>query len=105
MALEPRSLAELISEVRSDLVCSRCGKYVGSLGGTKYVPPPYPVALQDLTAEDEAAVLIGFESHMVGLLRQGNFRISHPQVDGRCSSFREWVRSGADLGEGEADEL
>lgn len=106
MVQEPKSLAEWISEVRSGLVCCRCGKYVGSLAPKRYRPPAYPVALDKLTREDEAEALIAYESHMIGRMRRGNFRISHPQVEGRCSSRREWVESDDaedDAGPGEGD--
>ena len=45
MTQGPKTLAELIAEVRAGLVCDRCGKYVGSLAAKRYLPPPYPVAL------------------------------------------------------------
>ena len=101
--VEPsKSLSDWIAEIRTGLVCSRCGKYVGSLAAKRYLPPPYPVALDKITAEDEVEALIGFETHMIGRIRRGNFRLSHPQVEGRCASFREWMDS--DDGEGEDDE-
>lgn len=86
-----KTLAELIAEVRAGLVCDRCGKYVGSLAAKRYLPPPYPVALGRITPEEEAEALIGFELHMVGRMRRGNFVIRHPQREGRCVSVREWV--------------
>jgi hypothetical protein len=104
MVQEPKSLAERISETRSGLVCWRCGKYVGSLGLKRYLPPAYPVALDKINAEEEAEALIGFESHMIARVRRGNFRISHAQVGGRCSSFREWVESEHEGDDAEAGE-
>ncbi len=80
------------------MVCCRCGNYVGTLGTKRYLPPPYPIGLDRLTPEDEAGVLVGFEAHLIGRMRQGNFRISHPQVGGRCSTFREWSESDPDDG-------
>lgn len=91
MAEAQKTLADLVAEVRSGLVCDRCGKYVGSLATKSYLPPPYPVALDRITAEQEVEALIGFELHMIGRVRQGNFVIRHPQVDGRCVTVREWV--------------
>lgn len=88
---EPKSLADWISEIRESLVCGRCGKYVGGLGPRRYLPPPYPVALDKIGAADEVEALIGFEAHMISLVKQGKFRLAHPQKDGRCVSFREWA--------------
>lgn len=85
-----RTLSDYISEIRRDLVCDQCGRYVGSLSASKYVPPPYPIAIERIEEDDEAATLIGFEWHMLGLLRQGKFTIRHPQSKGRCVSIREW---------------
>lgn len=99
MTQATKTLAELIAEVRAGLVCDRCGKYVGSLAAKRYLPPPYPVALDRITPDEEAEALIGFELHMVGRMRQGNFVIRHPQRDGQCVSVREWVEQGADDGE------
>jgi hypothetical protein len=90
---EPTTLPEFIEAIRGALVCDRCGKYVGSLAATRYLPPPYPVALDRIGADNEAEALIGFEWHMVGLLRRGNFVIRHPQRDGRCVTYREWAAS------------
>lgn len=96
MDQEPKSLADWIIELRATLLCYRCGKYVGGLGPRRYLPPPYPVALGKIASEDEVEVLIGFESHMMGRVRKANFRISHPQRDGGCVSFREWVAGNDD---------
>lgn len=93
MVQQPKSLSDWIAEIRTGLVCSRCGKYVGSLAAKRYLPPPYPVALDKITAEDEIEALIGFEAYMIGRIRCGNFRLTHPAVDGRCVTFREWVES------------
>jgi hypothetical protein len=91
MAEGSKTLADLVAEVRGGLVCARCGKYVGSLATKRYLPPPYPVALDRITEDQEVEALIGFELHMIGRLRQGNFVIRHPEVDGHCVSVREWV--------------
>jgi hypothetical protein len=93
---EPKSLSDWIAEIRSGLTCSRCGKYVGSLGTGRYLPPQYPVALAAITADDEVEALIGFEAHMIQRLREGNFRIAHHEIDGRCVSYREWIESDDD---------
>jgi hypothetical protein len=90
------TLQQMIEELRAGLVCDRCGRYVGSLGPTKYRPAPYPVALDRLTDEDEVPVLIGFERYMLALLREGKFTLRHPQVDGRCATVAEWAAARAD---------
>lgn len=100
MPAQPKSLQEFIAALRAGLVCDRCGRYVGSLAATRYLPPQYPVALDRMTVEDEAEALIGFEWHMLGRLREGNFVIRHPQIDGRCVTWREWLEADDD----EADE-
>jgi hypothetical protein len=33
---------------------------------------------------------------MLQRLRDGNFILRHPQLEGRCSSMREWAASQAD---------
>jgi len=101
MTAEPRSLNDYIAEIRQGLVCGRCGKYIGSLALKRYLPPPYPVALDRITADQEVEALTGFEWHMLGRLRRGNFTIMHPEIDGRCVSVREWVESGFDDDDGE----
>ena len=78
--------------------------YVGALSRTRFRPAPYPVALDKIGAEDEAEALIGFEWHLVGLLRQEKFVIRHPQVDGHCASFREWADDDEDEGTGADDD-
>jgi hypothetical protein len=88
---QPATLAEFIDAIRAGLVCDRCGRYVGGLARKKYLPPPYPVALDRITADDEVAALAGFEWHMLNRMREGNFVIRHPQVKGRCVSVREWA--------------
>ena len=98
----PATLSEFIDAVRAGLVCDRCGRYVGSLGPKKYLPPPYPVALDKIPATDEAAALVGFEWHMLNRMREGNFVIRHPQGRGGCVSLREWAEEEDD--ESEADE-
>ena len=95
------TLGDYIREIRSELVCDRCGRYIGSLSASRYVPPPYPVAIEHIDGDDEAATLIGFEWHMLGLLRQNKFTIRHPQSKGRCVSIREWY---AEQDEDEQDE-
>lgn len=87
----PESITEFISAIRGGLICERCGRYIGCLGERSYVPPPYPVALDKITSDDEVAALIGFEWYMVGRLREGNFTIRHPEIDGRCATMREWL--------------
>jgi hypothetical protein len=89
----PRTLSEFIEALREGLVCDQCGKYVGSLAKKRYLPPPYPVAL-DRVSDDEVQALIGFEWHMLDRLRSGNFTIRHPQRDGECITFREWLATG-----------
>jgi hypothetical protein len=96
----PRTLTEYIETIREGFVCARCGKYVGCLAASEYVPPPYPVAVEDTPADDEARSLVTFEWHMLGLLRQGKFTLAHPQRDGLCISAQEWAR-----GEDEDDEV
>lgn len=98
-------LGDLIAEIRGGLVCERCGKYIGSLAAKRYLPPPYPVALDRIPADDEAEALIGFEYHMLGMLRRGKFVIRHPERDGQCVSFREWVESEDDDDDGDDEEL
>jgi hypothetical protein len=94
----PSTPAELIERIREGLVCDRCRKYVGSLAARRYLPPPYPVAIDG--AGDETAALIGYEWHMLGGLMQGAFTIRHPQLDGRCVSMREWL-AGEETGDEE----
>ena len=99
-----KALSDLITEIRAGLLCERCGKYIGGLATKRYLPPPYPVALDRIPSDDEAETLIGFEYHMLGLLRQGRFVIRHPERDGQCISFREWAASDDDGDDGELDE-
>ena len=96
---QPTTVTEFIEAIRAGLVCDRCGRYIGTLGLKKYLPPPYPVALDKIAADDEVAALVGFEWHMLGRLREGNFTIRHPQLDGRCSSLREWAAANDDDGD------
>ncbi len=91
MVQQPKTLAQFIDAIRVGLVCDRCGQYVGGLAQKRFLPAPYPVALDKIGAEDQAEALIGFEWHMVSLLRQGRFVIRHPQRDGQCVSFHESV--------------
>jgi hypothetical protein len=102
-------MGEFIDAVRAGLVCDRCGKYIGSLARKKYLPAPYPVALGKITAQDEAEALVGFEWYMLQLLEAGKFALRHPQQDGHCVTFREWVASDDgeedDYDEEEDDEL
>lgn len=88
---QPATLPEFIDAIRSGLVCERCGRYIGSLGASTYLPPPYPVALDRISSDDEIAALVGFEWHMLGRLRNANFTIRHPEIDGRCATMREWL--------------
>ncbi|MEX2224871.1 MAG: hypothetical protein WEB52_00320 [Dehalococcoidia bacterium] len=98
---EPRTLADLIDEVRKGLICDRCGRYVGSLAEKTYLPPAYAVAVSKDRLDDEVGALIAFERHIIERLRRGNFVIRHPQKDGRCVSIQEWL---ADDDEEEDDE-
>lgn len=91
---QPASLSEFIDAIRGGLVCARCGRYVGSLAERRYLPPPYPVALDKIASDDEAATLVGFEWYMLNRLREGNFTIRHPQGRGRCISIKEWAEDG-----------
>ena len=103
MVQQPKTLAEFITEIRGGLVCDRCGKYVGSLAERRYLPPPYPVALEQITPDNEVEALIAFERHMLNRMRNGNFTIRHPQVDGKCATFREWIEREDDDYEDEED--
>jgi hypothetical protein len=96
MVQQPNTLAEFIDAIRAGLVCDQCGRYVGGLARQRFRPAPYPVALDKIGADDEAEALVGFEWHMVNLLRQGKFVIRHPQRDGGCITFREWVAEDDD---------
>lgn len=102
-AASPQSMSEFIEAIRSGLVCGRCGRYVGSLAREHYLPPPYPVALAEIPAQDEVAALVGFEWHMLNLMRKGNFTIRHSERDGQCVSVREWARSESRDDDGEVD--
>lgn len=93
---QPQTITEFIEAIRAAFVCAVCGRYVGSLGMQKYLPPPYPVALDKIPPDDEVAALAGFEWYMLRRLREGNFTLRHPQLDGRCSSLREWAEAHAD---------
>jgi hypothetical protein len=93
---QPQTITEFIEAIRAGFVCDKCGRYIGSLGTEKYLPPPYPIALDKIQADDEVAALVGFEWHMLQRLRDGNFMLRHPQLDGRCSSLREWAAAQAD---------
>jgi hypothetical protein len=97
---QPQTLPEFIDAIRAGLRCDKCGRYIGSLGQKQYLPPPYPVALDKIGADDEVAALIGFEWHMLGLLREGKFTIRHPQLDDRCVSVREWAAAAVEDDEG-----
>ena len=92
----PRTMAEYVETIRAGLVCERCGRYVGSLAPTRYLPPLYPVAFEDIPADDEARSLIQFEWHLLGMMRQGGFVIRHPERDGVCVSPEEWARGEED---------
>jgi hypothetical protein len=92
----PRTVGDFINILRTEYVCSRCGRYIGSLAPTRYLPPPYPVALDKVGTDDEVAALVGFEWYMLKRLREGNFVLRHPQRRGRCVSIREWAESDDD---------
>ncbi|MBI5289354.1 MAG: hypothetical protein HY873_10335 [Chloroflexi bacterium] len=96
MADVPRTMAEYIEAIRAGLVCERCGRYVGSLAAKAYLPPLFPIAFEDIPADDEARSLIQFEWHLLGMMRQGKFVIRHPEKDGKCVSVREWAESDDD---------
>lgn len=98
---QPATLREFIEALHESLVCDRCGRYVGSLGSKRYLPPPYPVAL-DRVRDDDVRALVGFEWHMRDRLRAGNFVIRHPQIDGRCVTYREWLDADGDDPEDES---
>jgi hypothetical protein len=100
---QPSTIPELIAAIRDGLVCERCGRYIGSLGEKNYVPPPYPIALDRISDEDEVAALVGYEWHMVGRLRDRNFTLRHPEIEGRCVSMREWLERDDDVDEDDED--
>ncbi|HEX5479172.1 MAG TPA: hypothetical protein VFY79_05580 [Dehalococcoidia bacterium] len=100
---QPKTIREFIDALHEGLICDRCGRYVGSLGEQRYLPPPYPIAL-DLIDDDEVRALVGFEWHMLGRMRGGNFTIRHPEIDGRCVSYREWIATDDDGDEEYEDE-
>ena len=54
-------------------------------------PAPYPVALGKTGPDDEAEALIGFEWHLVNETREGKFALCHPESDGVCVTFPEWI--------------
>lgn len=89
----PQTIGQYIDAIREGLVCDRCGKYVGSLAARRFLPAPYPVALAKLGPDAEAEALIGYEWHLVQEIRSGKYVIRHPERDGQCVSFREWVAS------------
>jgi|CXWL01.1.fsa_nt_gi hypothetical protein len=86
-------MADYIEAIRAGFVCGRCGRYVGALSATQYLPPIYPIAFEDIPADDEARSLVQFEWHMLGMLRSGKFVLRHPERDGICVSMHEWARS------------
>ncbi len=81
-----------VATVRNGLVCGRCGRYVGNLSDTQYLPPIYPIAMRG-EGDDEGRALLEFEWHLLGMLRQGNFSLVHPEQDGVCVSLDEWAES------------
>ena len=85
------NVAGLIEELRQELVCERCRRYVGTLDVGRRLPPPYPVALAPLGPDRQIEVMLGFERYMLQRARQGNFRLRHPERDGRCVSLAEWA--------------
>jgi hypothetical protein len=94
--VQPRTLGEMIDDIRQELRCDRCGRYVGSLAEKTYLPPNYPVAVTKDRPDDEVGALVTFEMHMLERLRRGNFIIRHPQKDGRCVSIQEWLADDED---------
>jgi hypothetical protein len=102
---QPNTIAQYIDAIREGLVCERCGKYVGSLAPRRFLPAPYPVALDRFGPDDEAEALIGFEWHLVNEIRGGKYVVRHPERDGVCVSFREWAASDDDDDDGEGDAL
>jgi hypothetical protein len=88
---QPRTVGDLIDEVRRGLICDRCRRYVGSLAEKTYLPPTYPVAVSKDRPDDAVGSLLTFELHMLERQRGGNFTIRHPQKDGRCVSIQEWL--------------
>ena len=99
MTTTPRTLREHIDVIREGMVCERCGRYIGSLAPDSYLPPAYPVAVEDSSPEDEVRALVAFEWHLLGMMRQGKFVIRHPERDGVCVSIEEWGRDGEELEE------
>jgi hypothetical protein len=97
-------MAEYIEAIRAGFVCDRCGKYVGALSPSRYVPPAYPIAFEDLDPEDEARALVEFEWHMLGMLRRGKFVLRHPERDGQCVSVSDWAREEDDDEDNDAAE-
>ena len=93
---QPRTIGQFIDAIREGLVCERCGKYVGSLAAKRFLPAPYPVALDKIGPDEEAEALIGFEWHLVNEMRNGRYMIRHPERDGTCISYREWVATDDD---------
>jgi hypothetical protein len=98
---QPKTIAQYIDAIREGLVCERCGNYVGSLATRRFLPAPYPVALDKLWADDEAEALIAYEWHLVNEIRSGKYVIRHPERDGHCVTYREWVASDEDDDESE----
>lgn len=103
MTTTPRTLREHIDVIREGLVCERCGRYIGSLASDSYLPPAYPIAVEDSTPDDEVRALVAFEWHLLGMMRQGKFVIRHPERDGQCVSLEEWARDEED-GDGEPED-
>lgn len=103
MTSTPRTLREYIETIRDGLVCERCGRYVGSLAADSYLPPLYPVAVEESPSDDEARALVAFEWHMLGMLRQGKFVLRHPSRDGACVPVEEWQRDGEEEEDDEED--
>lgn len=103
MVNAPRTMRDYIETIREGLVCERCGKYIGSLAADRYLPPLYPVAVEDSEPDDEVRALVAFEWHMLGMLRQGRFTLRHPSREGECVSVEEWARDDEEETEGEDD--
>jgi hypothetical protein len=94
------ALTAIIEKVRGRLVCDRCGRYVGSLSPERYLRPPYPIAVD--TYDDNVTPIVAFERYMADRLAEGRFTIRHAQLDGRCVSYRDWLR--AEYGEDDEEE-
>jgi hypothetical protein len=100
----PQNIPEYVAAIRARLVCDRCGKYVGSLTESTYLPPPYPIAAGAAGPDDEVAAMVSFEWHMANKLSDDIFTIRHPQSKGRCVSVRQWYDERGDDDDGVEDD-